>query len=61
MMRIYEADKIFYFKVTSQTTAKIFSSGMKILCATFITNGYYRFSRELCSTSMILFHALDQL
>lgn len=60
-MRIYEADKIFYFKVTSQTTAKIFSSGMKILCATFITNGYYRFSRELCSTSMILFHALDQL
>lgn len=60
-MRIYEADRIFYFKVTSQTTAKIFSSGMKILCATFITNGYYRFSRELCSTSMILFHALDQL
>lgn len=60
-MRIYEADGIFYFKVTSQTTAKFFSSSMKILRATFITNGYYRFSRELCLTSMVLFRAVDQL
>lgn len=60
-MRIYEAGRIFYFKVTSQTTVKFFGNGMKILRATFIINGYYRFSRELCSTSMVLFCALDQL